>query len=79
MNRHVYQCPRCGTRSRPYLFRGLADAHAHDHRDRYHGGDHPIGETTLTVPGAGWRDVPAGQRFATVVLVIGVVAAVIWR
>lgn len=79
MERHVYQCPRCGTESRPYALRGMVDAHADDHRRQFHGGDRPIGEKFLTVPGPGWRDVPREQRIATVLLVLGIVAAVIWR
>ncbi|PSK43949.1 hypothetical protein B0E38_07754 [Streptomyces sp. 111WW2] len=79
MRRHVYQCPRCGTESRPYALRGLAHAHADDHRRQHHGGDRPIGETFVTVPGTGWRDVPAEQRFATILLALIVVAVVILR
>ncbi|MBZ3908345.1 MULTISPECIES: hypothetical protein [Streptomyces] len=41
----TYNCPRCGTASRPYTFRAGADNHGAHHRRRHHDGDYPVGES----------------------------------
>jgi hypothetical protein len=40
----TYNCPRCGTASRPYTFRAGAEGHGVRHRRRRHDGDYPVGE-----------------------------------
>lgn len=41
---YTYNCPRCGTASRPYSFRAGAEGHGVHHRRRRHDGDYPVGE-----------------------------------
>ncbi|OEV09305.1 hypothetical protein [Streptomyces nanshensis] len=40
----TYNCPRCGTASRPYVFRSGAEDHGVRHRRRRHDGDYPVRE-----------------------------------
>jgi hypothetical protein len=46
---HVYSCPVCRTESRPYALEEAAQRRGQKHRDEYHGGDHPHGETIQEV------------------------------
>ncbi|TLQ39298.1 hypothetical protein [Streptomyces marianii] len=61
----TYQCPRCGTASRPYFSRAGAEGHGVRHRLRRHDGDYPVGERIQRIAwvspvsrAAGWR--PSG-------------------
>ncbi|MDI9836253.1 hypothetical protein [Streptomyces sp. KAU_LT] len=77
--RYRYSCPACETVSRPYALRGMADAHADDHRHRHHDGDHPWGEDIVTEPGAAWWDIPRGQAIASVIVLVVLIAAALTR
>ncbi|MDQ1018848.1 hypothetical protein [Streptomyces afghaniensis] len=57
----------------------MADAHGDDHRRRRHGGDHPLGERIRPEEGVRWRDLPAEQHIATVVLLVGLAVVVFLR
>ncbi|MER7968080.1 hypothetical protein ABTX35_03535 [Streptomyces sp. NPDC096080] len=46
---HKYVCPGCRTESSPYELEAGAQRHGQRHRDEFHGGDHPIGETIQPV------------------------------
>ncbi|MCX5285931.1 MULTISPECIES: hypothetical protein [unclassified Streptomyces] len=48
-----YSCPVCRTESRRYATEVGARGHADGHRDEFHGGDHPHGESIVPVAGGG--------------------------
>ncbi|MFJ4700580.1 hypothetical protein ACIP5N_21625 [Streptomyces sp. NPDC088768] len=81
---YTYDCPRCGTASRPYFFRAGAEEHGVRHRHRRHDGDYPVGErirrTVRVNPfarAAGWR--PSGGDAIAVAIAGLLVLWSIWH
>ncbi|WP_331746480.1 hypothetical protein OG923_33440 (plasmid) [Streptomyces halstedii] len=81
---YTYDCPCCGTASRPYFFRAGAEEHGVRHRHRRHDGDFPVGErirrTAWVNPfarTAGWR--PSGGDAVAVAIAGLLVLWSVWH
>jgi hypothetical protein len=58
-----YFCPACALESDPYLLKSKADDVGETHRNKHHGGLHPVGECILTT---GELRAPQGRERAAV-------------